>query len=104
MPRGELLCQFFIKRIIIIIIIVIIIFFSYQNVQKKLQEYRDQFETIKEEQNKKIESLNKELKDDSAKLQEMQDKKVALTSEVENLEKIRSVLPDWCQGDSNEGD
>jgi len=53
-----------------------------------------------------MEQLHQTLAKDRAELDRMINKKAELTAEVDTLEKIRSVLPNWCSdGESgNESD
>ena len=70
-----------------------------------MSDFRNQFEDMKAEQQENISVLQQNLQEDKGKITQINDKKKKLITEVETLEKIRNVLPDWCgDSSSNEND
>ena len=70
-----------------------------------MSDFRVQFEDMKAEQQENISVLQQNLQEDKGKITQINDKKKKLITEVETLEKIRNVLPNWCRdSSSNEND
>jgi len=71
------------------------------NIQNELLKLRQKFEDIKKEQENQINSIHNRLEEDGNNLESLLAKKGKLEAEVENLERIRDLLPKWCSGDSS---
>ena len=57
---------------------------------------------MRREQQERISVLQQDLRDDKDKIALIGQKKAQLAAEVETLEKIRNVLPNWCRESPNE--
>lgn len=73
-----------------------------QKIQSDLDGLRNKFENIKKEQEAQISSIQDRLDLDGNQLESLLQKKGKLEAEVENLERIRDLLPKWCSGDSTD--
>merc|ERR1712037_914951 len=63
-------------------------------IQDQLEALRKKFDDVKKEQEAQISSIKNRLDEDG--------KKSNLEAEVQNLERIRDLLPKWCSGDSTD--
>jgi len=70
--------------------------------KQQLEEYKTKFAQIKADQQEKMADLQQKLNSDKEQLKVMVAKKEELQDEVSTLEKIRNVLPNWCQNGGNE--
>merc|ERR1712176_1003882 len=71
-------------------------------IQDQLDALRKKFEVVKKEQEEQISSIKNRLDEDGKNLESLEAKKSNLEAEVENLERIRDLLPKWCSGDSTD--